>query len=154
MTVLGIDPGSKRIGYGLIEKEGSKIKFIQAGLLDVKNSPPFNLKEIEDGLSRLIKKYKPEILAVEKLFFMKNQKTGIEVAQARGVIMLSAVKNKLKIVECAPNEMKSAVTGYGFADKKAVDKMIKLILNKPDLKVIDDAADALALAVFGASQFV
>ncbi len=90
-------------------------------------------------------------MVIEKIFFMKNQKTGIEVAQARGAILLLALENKIKIIECSPNEMKAAVSGYGFADKKAIEKMVKLILNKPDLDVIDDAVDALAMAIFGAS---
>jgi crossover junction endodeoxyribonuclease RuvC len=151
MIILGIDPGTKRVGYGLIEKDGSKIKFLKAGILKIESPLPFNLLEIEKELSNLIKKFNPEILVVEKIFFMQNQKTGIEVAQARGAILLSALKNKIKIIECAPNEVKSAVSGYGFANKKAVEKMVKLILNKPDLNVIDDAVDALAMAIFGIS---
>jgi crossover junction endodeoxyribonuclease RuvC len=151
MIILGIDPGTKRVGYGLIEKDGSKIKFLKAGILKIESPLPFNLLEIEKELSNLIKKFNPEILVVEKIFFMQNQKTGIEVAQARGAILLSALKNKIKIIECAPNEVKSAVSGYGFANKKAVEKMVKLILNKPDLNVIDDAMDALAMAIFGIS---
>ena len=152
MIILGVDPGSKRVGYGLLEKTGAKLNLLDAGLLEINKPLPLNLLEIENGLTGLIKKFRPERMAVEKLFFMNNQKTGIEVSQARGVILLSALKNKIKISEYAPNEVKLAVSGYGLADKKAVEKMVKLILNKPDLKLIDDAIDALALAITGASR--
>ncbi|MCL5733206.1 MAG: crossover junction endodeoxyribonuclease RuvC [Patescibacteria group bacterium] len=152
MIILGVDPGSKRVGYGLLEKTGAKLNLLDAGLLEINKPLPLNLLEIESGLTGLIKKFRPERMAIEKLFFMNNQKTGIEVSQARGVILLSALKNKIKISEYAPNEVKLAVSGYGLADKKAVEKMVKLILNKPDLKLIDDAVDALALAITGASR--
>ncbi len=151
MIILGIDPGTKRVGYGLIEKTGPKIKFLTAGILKIEKPLPLNLLDIEKELSDLIKRFKPETMIIEKIFFIKNRKTGIEVAQARGAILLLALKNKIKIIECAPNEMKAAVSGYGFADKKAVEKMVKLILDKPDLNLIDDAVDALAMAIFGAS---
>ena len=152
MIILGIDPGSKMVGYGLLEKNGQKLNFLEAGLLKIKSPLPYNLIEIETGLLKLIRKYHPEKIAIEKIFFMKNQKTGIDVSQARGVILLAALKNKIEIAEYAPNEVKLAVAGYGLANKKGVEKMVKLILNKPELKMIDDAIDALALAITSANR--
>jgi crossover junction endodeoxyribonuclease RuvC len=92
------------------------------------------------------------VVAIEKLFFAKNQKTAIAVAQSRGVVLLATKEQGIRIKEYTPNEVKLGVTGYGFADKKAVLKMVRLILNKGDLKVIDDASDALALAIFAAGD--
>lgn len=107
------------------------------------------LQETKKGIDKLIKKYQPDVLAIEKLFFAKNQKTAIAVAQARGVILLSAAECGICVKEYAPNEIKSGIAGYGFADKKAMLKMVRLILGKRDLKVIDDASDALAIAIMG-----
>jgi crossover junction endodeoxyribonuclease RuvC len=150
MIILGIDPGTKRIGYGLIKSENQKIKFLASGILKIKEKEPKNFLEIEKELFKIIKKYKPTLAVIEKIYFMKNQKTAIEVAQARGIIMNQILKNKIKLIECTPNEMKAAITGYGFADKKAIFKMVRLILNLPEsTKMIDDAADALAMAIFG-----
>jgi len=148
MIVLGIDPGSKRIGYGLIEKTGGKLKLIEANLL----VHPKNLLEIKNQVSFLIEKFSPESLAVEKVFFSKNQKTALEVSEARGVIILSALEKNLPIREFTPNEVKSAVAGYGLASKKAVAKMVRLTLNEPTLKVIDDVSDALAIAITATSK--
>jgi len=150
MIVLGIDPGSKRIGYGLIEKTGGKLKLIEANLL----VHPKNLLEIKNQVSFLIEKFSPESLAVEKVFFSKNQKTALEVSEARGVIILSALEKNLPIREFTPNEVKSAVAGYGLANKKAVAKMVRLTLNEPTLKVIDDVSDALAIAITATSKLL
>ena len=148
MIALGIDPGTRRIGYGIVRNEGGSLVFITAGILKIKSVDDASaLCETKKGIDELIKKYKPEILGIEKLFFAKNQKTAIAVAQARGVILLAAQEAGIPIREYAPNEVKLGVTGYGFADKKAVLKMVRLILGKRDLAVIDDASDALALAI-------
>lgn len=153
MIILGIDPGTSRIGYGLVKKEGGVLIFLGAGILKVKNrGPQYALLEIKNGLGSLIKKWRPSVLAVEKLYFSKNQKTAIEVAQARGVILLAGLEAGIEIREYAPNEIKSGVAGYGFADKKAVAKMVNLILRTPRLKIIDDASDALAIAIFAAQK--
>lgn len=148
MIILGIDPGSKRIGYGAIKKSGSALKLIEAGLIKT----PKNLTEIRLQINSLIKKFKPEILAVEKLYFAKNRKTGLEVAESRGVIVLSALENGLLLHEFTPNEIKAGVTGYGSADKKAVAKMVRLILGEPKLEVIDDVSDALAAAITASNK--
>ena len=150
MISLGIDPGTRRIGYGVVSNDGNAACFVAAGILDIKSSDdPGALLETQREMSAIIKKYKPEIVVIEKVYFAKNQKTAIAVAQARGVIVLAAKEHRLLIKECTPNEVKLGVTGYGSADKKAVAKMVRLILGKHDLKVIDDASDALALAILG-----
>jgi len=153
MISLGIDPGTRRVGYGLVKKEGGNLSFLAAGILKIKSTDDEGaLYEIKTGIEKLIKKYKPDVMGIEKLFFAKNQKTAIAVAQARGVIMVAATEKGVPIKEYAPNEVKSGVTGYGFADKKAVLKMVRLILGVHDLTVIDDASDALALAIIASGR--
>jgi crossover junction endodeoxyribonuclease RuvC len=148
MIALGIDPGTRRIGYGVVRKDGGIVTFVAAGLLDIKSNDDITaLREAKHDTDRLIKKYNPDVMGVEKLYFVKNQKTAIAVAQARGVILLCASEHGISVKEYAPNEVKAGITGYGFADKKAVLKMVRLILGKHDLKVIDDASDALAIAI-------
>jgi crossover junction endodeoxyribonuclease RuvC len=153
MITLGIDPGTRRVGYGVVRSEhAGELKFIEAGILDIESIEDADaLCDVKKGIDALIKKHKPDVVAVEKLFFAKNQKTALAVAQARGVILLSARESKVKICEYTPNEVKSGVTGYGFADKKAVLKMVQLTLGKHDLKIIDDASDALAIAILANS---
>ncbi len=153
MIALGIDPGTRRVGYGVILQEAHEAIFVEAGIMSItRTDEPGALLEIKQSLDKLIAKHKPDVIAVEKLFFAKNQKTALAVAQARGVILLTAEEQGLRIREYAPNEVKSGVTGYGSADKKAVLKMVRFILKKPDLKVIDDASDALALAIMAAND--
>ena len=148
MIALGIDPGTRRIGYGVVECDGPTIRFVAAGILEIRTTDDISaLEETKKGIDALIKKYKPDVMAIEKLFFSKNTKTALAVAQARGVILLATKERGVRIKEYTPNEVKSGVAGYGMADKKAVLKMVRLILNKQDLKVIDDASDALALAI-------
>jgi crossover junction endodeoxyribonuclease RuvC len=149
MIALGIDPGSRRIGYGVVSAQNGAIKYIAAGIFSIKTKDDVSaLEETKQEIDRLINKYQPEVVAIEKIFFAKNQKTAIAVAQARGVVLLATKECGVRIKEYTPNEVKLGVTGYGFADKKAVLKMIRLILGEKDLKVIDDASDALALAIF------
>jgi len=151
---LGIDPGTRRIGYGIVRNgEQNSIEFVAAGILKIHSADdPSALVETKRGMDALIKKYKPEAIAIEKLFFAKNQKTALAVAQARGVILLAARERRVPIQEYTPNEVKSAIAGYGHADKQAILKMVRLTLGKPDLKVIDDASDALALAILGSTS--
>lgn len=148
MIILGIDPGTRRIGYGVVDNAPSRLKFIEAGLLAIKSKNDLGaIGETKKQIGEIIKKFKPDILSIEKIYFVKNRKTGIKVAEARGVIISSALTAGLKIEEYGPNEVKAALTGYGLADKKAVLKMVKIVLNEPRLRVIDDASDALALAI-------
>jgi crossover junction endodeoxyribonuclease RuvC len=153
MIALGIDPGTRRIGFGVVECDGPNVTYITAGILEINTTDDISaLEETKKGLDNLIKKYKPDIMAIEKLFFAKNTKTALAVAQARGVILLATKECGVRIKEYTPNEVKSGVAGYGFADKKAVLKMVRLILHKQDLKVIDDASDALALAILSTGE--
>ncbi len=153
MIALGIDPGSRRIGYGLVDAHQGEIRYLAAGIFRItaKDDIPA-LEETKKEIDRLIDEYHPETVAVEKLFFSKNQKTAMAVAQARGVVLLALKERGIRIREITPNEVKLAVTGYGLADKKAVWKMVRLILGIHDLKVIDDASDALALAIVAAGD--
>jgi crossover junction endodeoxyribonuclease RuvC len=152
MIILGIDPGTTRAGYGVIQSGGTP-KLIAAGILKVPlaGDKADVLEAIRNGIVSLCAEHHPDIVAVEKLFFAKNRKTALAVAEARGVILMAAREAGVDIREYSPNEVKMAVTGYGGADKKAVLKMVRLILHSPDLKVIDDASDALAIAL-AASQ--
>ncbi len=151
MVILGIDPGTRRVGYGLVRKDRGELKFLDAGILKIKSGDDFGaLREINSQVRGLIKKWRPGVMAVEKLYFVKNLTTGLPVAEARGVIILAALDAGLKIKEFSPNEVKSGLTGYGHADKSAVLKMVRLIVGKPGLKLIDDASDALGIAIFAA----
>jgi len=149
MIVIGIDPGTARIGYGAIKKEYGKISFLDAGILKIEKSRPA-LLQIKNELDSLLRKWKPDIMGVEKVYFSKNQKTALSVAEARGVILLAGFEAGVEIKECSPNEVKSGLTGYGHADKRGVAKMVNLALGTPNLKIIDDASDALAIAIFAA----
>lgn len=149
MLILGLDPGTTRGGYGVIQNGAGGPRLIDAGILKV---PPGGdkadiLEAIRNGVVALCVKHRPNIVAIEKLFFAKNRKTALAVAEARGVMLMAARETGATIREYSPNEVKMAVTGYGSADKKAVLKMVRLILRTPDLKVIDDASDALAIAL-------
>lgn len=148
MRVLGIDPGTQRIGYGIVEQRRNALALIASGLLPITTRGGEALPEVKKEVDALVRKFKPDIAGIEKLFFAKNQKTAFSVAETRGVILLSLLQYGIRVIECAPNEVKLAVTGYGLADKRAVLKMVRLSLDKPDLKVIDDVSDALAIAIF------
>ncbi len=153
MNFLGIDPGTQRIGYGVVKTEGSSICLVDAGILPIRNKREgAALLEAKRGVDALLKKYKPQSVGVETLFFSKNQKTAIAVAQARGVILLSAEERGVPVREYGPNQVKLGIAGYGSADKKAVLKMVRLILHENDLEVIDDASDALALAIIASGD--
>jgi crossover junction endodeoxyribonuclease RuvC len=154
MIILGIDPGTRRIGFGIIEKKGNETTYVAANLLVIKKTTDIEVfDEIKKQLHELIQIYHPEKVAIEKIFFATNQKTGIQVAQARGVIMSAVLDYKIPIVEYTPNEIKAGITGSGMADKKAVAKMVNIILKKPNLKVIDDVSDALAIALYAAQKW-
>lgn len=153
MLILGIDPGTTRAGYGLVQKAIGGPKLVAAGILKVPKAggKAGTLEAIRNGIAALCAEHHPDMVAIEKLFFAKNRKTALDVAEARGVMLMAAREAGVTIREYSPNEVKMAVTGYGGADKKAVLKMVRLILKAPDLKVIDDASDALAIAL-AASQ--
>lgn len=152
MIILGIDPGTATTGYGLIRvKKGKTLSFKCLGYGCITTSPDLSegerLKKIEKEISKIIREAKPTILSVEKIFFFKNSKTIIQVSQARGAILLTAAKKKIPVFEFTPLEVKMTISGYGRADKKQMQKMIKSILNLKELPKPDDAADALGIAV-------
>ena len=150
-VVLGIDPGTHRVGYGVVLRVGGSVRFVAAGILPVRGKDPASrLREIKQGADRLLENFAPSCVAVEKLFFSKNVKTGMSVAEARGVLLLAAAERGVPIREYGPGEIKVALTGYGLADKAAVLKMVRATLKEPRLRVLDDASDALAAAILGA----
>ena len=139
MIILGIDPGIAIVGYGVLSSEKGKFQAIDYGVITTSKDEktPQRLALIEQGLNALIDKYKPDCIALEELFFQNNQKTAITVAEARGVLLLTAVKRCSKLYEYTPLQIKQAITGYGNADKKQVQFMVKALLNlkqipKPD----------------------
>ncbi len=148
MIILGLDPGLATTGYGLVKKTGSKIEPIAFGCIKTPPKMPNaeRLDLIHRDLQKIIKKFKPERAAIEQLFFCKNVKTAIAVGQARGVILLTLAENKLPINEFTPLQIKQNTTNYGKADKKQVQKMLKVLLNLKEAPTQDDAADALAIA--------
>ncbi len=149
MIILGIDPGTTRVGYAVIKKkDNDNLNLLTCGCLESKNKEQKDrLREISDLISNLILKYHPEILAIEKLFFAKNAKTALAVAEARGVIINSANYLNLNISEFTPLEVKVAITGYGKAEKEQVKKMACRILKLEKMPKIDDTSDALAIAL-------
>lgn len=148
MRIIGIDPGIAIVGYGVIDTDGNKMSVVSMGSVETPAGIDVEkrLEIIYSDLCELIKTYKPEQMAIEELFFNTNQKTAIAVAEARGVILLSAVKNNVEIYEYTPLQVKQSVVGYGKAEKKQVIEMVKILLGTDKLK-LDDTADALALAI-------
>lgn len=149
MTILGIDPGIATVGYGLIQYENGCFRTIATGAIETPAGIDVEdrIEMVYDDLCELIKMYSPTEMSIEELFFNTNQKTAIAVAEARGAILLAAKKNRLNIAEYTPIQVKLAVTGYGRAEKKQVQEMVKIILGLPKDPKPDDAADALALAI-------
>ena len=156
MIILGIDPGTATTGFGIIKQDKTKNGF---GILDfgvIATSPKFSdaerLKILGEDIESLIKKYKPDVVGIEKLFFTTNQKTVMTVSQARGVILYLAQKEKLPIFEFTPLQVKSFICGYGEADKKQVQFVVQKIFGLKKTPRPDDAADALAIALCAGHQ--
>jgi crossover junction endodeoxyribonuclease RuvC len=149
MIALGIDPGTAICGYGLVEAQGSRLKVITYGVIETTPDmeAAMRLRKIHQEIDSLINKYKPDIMGVEMLFMNKNVRTVMAVGQARGVVLLAAAQNELKLAEFTPLQVKQAVTGYGKATKEQVIYMTQRLLNLPAKPHPDDAADALAVAI-------
>ena len=149
MTILGIDPGYATVGFGLVEGDRSRQRFIQCGAIRTPAGDPLaaRLKQIYDDTCLLIQQFKPEAMAVEKLFFNKNEKTAIDVSHGRGVLLLAGETMGLPVFEYTPLQVKQAVTGYGRAEKEQVMEMVKRLLALKQIPKPDDAADALAVAL-------
>jgi crossover junction endodeoxyribonuclease RuvC len=147
---IGIDPGTATTGYGLVrELRDGSLEAVDFGVITTPKSIPDaeRLDLLYQQLTGILKQYKPETCGVEKLFFQKNISTAITVGQARGVILLALAQSGLNIGEYTPNEVKLAVAGYGSADKKQVQEMVRILLALPQIPKPDDAADALAIAI-------
>jgi crossover junction endodeoxyribonuclease RuvC len=149
MRFLVIDPGTATTGFGVIDKQGSKIKFVAAGVITTPATAPMlqRLDTIYQEIKQVIAEYKPDAMAVELLFFATNVTTAFTVGQARGVILLAAGQAGLEVSEYTPLQVKQAVTGYGRADKKQIQEMVKVLLKLPEIPKPDDAADGLAIAI-------
>lgn len=151
MIILGVDPGLATTGYGVIKLQATsdKLQVVNYGCIRTSAKLRFaeRLEIIYNGLQKLVEKYHPDKIAIEKIFFAKNVKTAMQIGEARGVITLIAIQNKIPIVEFTPLQVKQALTGYGQATKEQIQKMVKMILGLKQIPKPDDAADALAIAI-------
>ena len=149
MLILGIDPGYERMGCAIIDKTGGEEKLVYSACAtsDRKDSHETRLLSIAKKLEEIILKFKPDIMAIESLYFTTNQKTATKVAEARGVALYLAAKNKMRVAEYTPLEVKMALTGYGRAEKEQVRKMAQAILKRESLAGLDDEIDAIAVAI-------
>lgn len=148
MIILGIDPGSVLIGYGLIEKTNDKLKSIAYGCIKAeKDDSALRLLEVYEKMEEIIENWQPQEMAIEELFFKHNAKTAFRVGETRGVIILSAAQKGIPVFSYKPSQVKQAVVGYGKAEKNQVQKMVQIILKLEEIPKPDDTADALALAI-------
>lgn len=149
MRIIGIDPGTGILGFGVIDVAHGKTTLVTAGVIRMPAHTPLpeRLEEIYEGITDIIAETKPTVMAIEKLFFSRNITTAISVAQARGVAMLTGRQAKLRIEEYTPNEIKQAVAGYGAAKKAQVQEMVRIQLGLSEVPKPDDCADALAAAI-------
>jgi crossover junction endodeoxyribonuclease RuvC len=154
VIILGIDPGTAALGYGIIERTGGRLRAIDHGCLETSPDLPLpeRLVAIHRLVSDLIELHSPDLVGVERLFFSRNAQTAFAVGQARGVVLLAAGQHGVTVREATPNEVKSAVAGYGAADKEQVKRMVGIVLGLPLPPEPDDAADALAVAICVANR--
>ncbi|KPC77800.1 crossover junction endodeoxyribonuclease RuvC [Laceyella sacchari] len=149
MRIMGIDPGIAIVGFGVLDRRGNHLKAVEYGSIQTEAGLPTatRLKQIYDACSKLFRVFQPDVVAIEKLFFNRNVTTAFTVGQARGVMMLAAEEAGVPITEYTPLQVKMAVVGYGQAEKKQVQEMVKMLLNLPRAPKPDDVADALAIAI-------
>jgi crossover junction endodeoxyribonuclease RuvC len=149
MRILGIDPGYGRLGYGVVESIGNRMKSVEYGCIETKPHTPMpdRLIDIYGAIKEIIARHAPDAMSIEQLFFAKNVTTGLDVAQARGVVLLAAREANLPIGEYTPVQVKQSIVGYGKADKKQVQEMVRMFLGLAKIPKPDDAADALAIAI-------
>ncbi len=154
MIILGIDPGTAALGYGIVESSRGRLREVDHGCLVTSpdTALPDRLLAIHTLVDELVAVHGPALMAVERLFFSKNAQTAFGVGQARGVVLLAAAQHRVPVVEATPNEVKSAVAGYGAADKEQVQRMVQVVLGMAERPHPDDAADALAIAVWAANS--
>lgn len=148
-TIIGIDPGYGRLGWAIGQISNKKLKIIDCGCIqtDSKKKLFERYYQLQQNLEAVIKQHHPQIAVIESLFFFKNKKTALQVSESRGIVIAAFMAKKIKIYEYTPLQIKQSVTGYGRADKKAVDKMVRMQLNLPNQKIIDDAMDAVAVVL-------
>ncbi len=156
MRILGIDPGTAITGFGVIDYDGKGFKFVDAGVIRTPKEQPMNerLSTVYDEMHELLKEFKPDVMSIELLFFARNVTTAMTVGQSRGIVMLAATQSGIPIYEYTPMQVKQAVTGYGKADKKQIQEMVKKLLKLDQIPKPDDAADGLAVAITHAGQKV
>ena len=149
MIILGIDPGTATMGYGIVERTGGSLRAVDYGAFTTSADLPLpeRLAAIHSCVVELIETHHPDLVAVERLFFSKNAQSAFGVGQARGVVLLAAAQAGIAVREATPNEVKMGVTGYGNADKDQVGRMVAVILQLTDVPTPDDTADALAIAI-------
>ncbi len=154
MRIIGIDPGYALLGYGLVDSNNYKLEVVDYGVISTASRMPFEqrLLAIYNGTQQLLRRYKPDAMAIEELFFSRNTTTAISTAEARGVVILAAAQENIPMYEYKPSQVKNAVTGYGQADKKQVQFMVKTLLKLKEIPKPDDAADALAVAIAHANH--
>lgn len=154
MRILGVDPGTAITGFGVIDCEGDKFKFVDAGVIRTPKEQPMNerLMTVYDEMKELIAEFKPDVMSIELLFFARNVTTAMTVGQSRGIVMLAATQANIPVFEYTPMQVKQAVTGYGKADKKQIQEMVKTLLKLDAVPKPDDAADGLAIAITHAGQ--
>lgn len=155
LRFLGIDPGIAIVGFGFIDKTGSKLTPVQYGCIQTEAHTPDEerLLHVYEAMLQLIDKYKPDAVALEKLFFNRNVTTAMSVSQARGVLILAAIQRGLPIAEYTPMQVKQAIVGYGKAEKRQVQEMVKMYLKLQAIPKPDDVADALAVAICHAHSY-
>ena len=149
MIVLGIDPGYALMGWGVVEAEGSRMKLINYGCIETKAGVPMQnrLRTLQLGIRDLLNIYRPDDVAFEELFFARNVTTALMVGAARGAAIIAAAEYTQNLYEYTPMQIKQAITGYGKADKKQIQQMVKLLLKLEEIPKPDDAADAIACAI-------
>ncbi|MFO0764778.1 MAG: crossover junction endodeoxyribonuclease RuvC [Patescibacteria group bacterium] len=154
MRILGIDPGFDRTGWGVVDVVKNDFHWVGHGCIQTSPKDTFvkRLQETRDGVERIIKKAKPDVVVVEQLFFSNNAKTAINVGMGRGVIMLAIADSGTPIIELTPNQVKQATAGYGGAKKEQIQEMVKRLLKLKEIPKPDDAADALAIAIAGSTM--
>lgn len=151
---MGIDPGSRITGYGIVKREGSLLIHVDNGCLTTKATAPIaeRLKQIYTGLIEIFEKYKPDLVAIEEIFFAKNVSSSLRLGESRGVALLAAAMQGLPITEYSTREVKQSITGFGQASKEQVQKMVQRLLKLPEVAQVD-ASDALALAICHAHSY-
>jgi crossover junction endodeoxyribonuclease RuvC len=149
MRILGIDPGVAIVGFGIIDRAGHKLTPVQYGCIttEAHTDPALRLQQIFHTTLQLIDRYQPQEMAIEKLFFNRNVTTALSVGQARGVLMLAGIERGLAMAEYTPLQVKQAIVGYGQAEKRQVQEMVRMFLKLKEIPKPDDAADALAIAI-------